>query len=244
MRIYGILDKNKNKIVYVGKTVNSDDFKPHGRHICKIIKNDPSRYDYIILENVQDANTLNEREQFFIVFYNTYNDNECFNFTPGGDGGYTLYKLTPTQRREIKHKELLTKKLNPHIMQQAAKKARETFALRPYEEQIQLHKQRIQKSIDAKQRKLKEMTEDEIKLRSLAISKRVKQIHNNRDKNTKEKIATKISNTLKKEKITLINIHTQESLSLCFSEWKKYYKVDVYHLTSTLQKTSHGWKLP
>jgi hypothetical protein len=244
MRIYGVLDKLANKIVYVGKTINAEDYKPHGKHICKIVKNSPDRYEYVVLEQVCDANIINSREQFFIEKYNTFFDKKCFNFTKGGDGGNTICKLTPEQRHLAKQKEIMTKKMNPQIMQQAAKKAKQTFAKRPIEEQKLLHEQRIKKSIAAKQQKLNKMTEEDIRIRSAKNSERIKHIHQARSKEAKEIIANKISNTLKGDKITLVNVNSKEALSLCFSEWKKYYGVDVYHLTTCLQKTSHGWKIP
>jgi hypothetical protein len=197
-----------------------------------------------VLEQVCNADLINAREQFFIERYNTFFDKTCFNFTRGGNGGNTLCRLTSEQRHSAKQKEIMTKKKNPQIMQQAAKKAKQTFAKRPIEEQKLLHEQRIKKSVIAKQQKLNEMTAEDIRIRSDKTSERIKRIHQARSKETKESIANKISNTLKRDKITLVNVISNELLCLCFSEWKKYYKVDVYHLTAGLQKTSHGWRVP
>jgi hypothetical protein len=244
MRIYAIFDKLDERVVYIGKTIDDTDFYPHGKHIRKIFMKNRDRYEYQIIEEINNADLLCEREIHYISHYNTYNDKTCFNFTKGGTGGNTICKLTPCERQIIKAKELLTKKLNPEIMKNAAYKARETFLKRPIEEQQAITEQRIQKSIQAKIANALKMSDEEKKMRSLRHSNVVKHVHLTRTSEQKQLIHNKISNTLKGNNITLRNIKTSELLALSFSEWKKIHKVDVYHLDKGLQKTSHGWKLP
>lgn len=244
MRIYAIFDKLDKRVVYVGKTIDDTDFYPHGKHIRKIFMKNRDRYEYQIIEEINNADLLCEREIHYISYYNTYNDKTCFNFTKGGTGGNTINKLTTDERRIIKAKELLTKKLNPEIMKNAAHKARATFLKRPIEEQQAITEQRIQKSIQAKITNALKMSDEEKRMRSLRQSNVIKHIHLTRTAEQKQIIHNKISNTLKGNNITLRNIKTGEMLALSFSEWKKIHKVDVYHLDKGLQKTSHGWELP
>jgi hypothetical protein len=244
MRIYAIFDKLYKRVVYVGKTIDDTDFYPHGKHIRKIFTSNRDRYEYQIIEEINNVDLLCEREIYYISYYNTYNDKTCFNFTEGGTGGNTISKLTLEERRVIKAKEILTKKLNPEIMKNAAQKARLTFLRRPIEEQQAITEQRVQKSIQAKIITALKMSDEERKIKSHRQSNAVKQIHLRRTPEQKQLIHNKISNTLKGNSITLRNIKTGELLALSFSEWKKIHRVDVYHLNLGLQKTSHGWRLP
>jgi hypothetical protein len=244
MRIYGIKDKLKQKIVYIGKTKNDKDYLPHGKHILKLFKNNPERYKYVILENIDNNTILDEREVYYIEMYKTFHQNDCFNFTKGGTGGFTLGKYSDEERRKIKSRELETKKLNPVIMKDAAAKGRQTFLKKTIEEQMLIKENRIKKSIIAKKIKKEKMTSEELKERSKNNSIRVKNIHLNRTEEFKKNINDKISKTLSKDKITLQKKETGENLSLTFTQWKKLYKVDVFHLKQNLQKSSHGWALP
>lgn len=243
MRIYGIFDNERSKFVYIGKTKNKNDFLPHGRHIVKLFKKYPSRFEYKIIEIVEEELLLNEKEIFYIKFYNTFTDTTCFNFTEGGDGGNTTKKMTSEQVQLKKKKELLTKQQNPEIMKAAAIKARETFLLRPAEERDAINRNRIKKSLEAKQLKKLSLTSDEKNMRKQHHSNIVRSIHQLRTEEQKKQINDKISNTLKKELYTLINKQSGEIKTLYFVEWKKQYKVDVYHLTRGLQKSSHGWAI-
>ena len=244
MRIYGIRDILKQKIVYVGKTKNNKDYLPHGRHILKLFKNNPERYEYLILENINSDTVLDEREIYYIELYKTFYQDDCFNFTKGGSGGFTLGKYSDEERKKIKSKELETKKLNPDIMKAAAARGRQTFLKKPVEEQILIKENRIKKSIIARKNKKEKMTKEELIERSKKNSIRVKTIHLNRTDEYKQRINDKISKTLSKDKISLQKKETGEILSLTFTQWKKLYKVDVFHLQQNLQTPSHGWILP
>lgn len=105
-RIYGIFDKNKNKIVYIGKTTNTTDYKPHGKQIKRLFLKYPERYTYTILEEKIDVNLLNIKEQEYIQKYNTFNDKNCFNYTIGGDGGNTIKNKTESEKKEIINKRI------------------------------------------------------------------------------------------------------------------------------------------
>lgn len=109
-RIYGIFDKNQNKIVYIGKTTKSTDYTPHGKHIKKLFLKNPERYTYTILEEKIDVNLLNTKEQEYIRKYNTFNDKNCFNFTLGGDGGDTFSNKTESEKKEIINKRIRSTK--------------------------------------------------------------------------------------------------------------------------------------
>ena len=92
-RIYGIFDLLNNKIVYVGKTINIEDYTPHGKHIKKLFDRYPERYVYKTIEENVDEEILDTKEKLYIKQYNTYIDKTCFNFTKGGGGGDTFSKL-------------------------------------------------------------------------------------------------------------------------------------------------------
>jgi len=244
MRIYGIKDKQQEKIVYIGKTKNVNDFKPHGKHILKLFNTYPERYEYVIIEQIYEENILDEREVYYIEFYNTFINNKYFNFTKGGSGGFTLGKYSAEERKKIKQKELKTKIDNPFIMKDTARRARATFLKRPLEEIEKINKCRIEKSIAARKAKQLQMTSHEKECRTLIHSNIVKEIHRHRSKEQKDQINAKISNTLTGDRIKLKNNITGEEKELPFSQWKKLFRVDVYHLKKGLQKTSHGWSLP
>jgi hypothetical protein len=244
MRIYGIKDMEQEKIVYIGKTKNTNDFKPHGRHILKLFNTYPERYKYIIIEQVQEENILDEREVYYIDYYNTFTNYNCYNFTRGGSGGFTLGKYSVEERKKIKQKELKTKLNNPNIMRDTAKRARATFLMRPQEEIEKINRRRIEKSIAVRKANQLQMTFYEKECQTLKHSNTVKEIHKNRSIEQKHQINIKISNALIGDNIKLKNNITGEEEELPFSKWKKLFKVDVYHLKKGLQKTSHGWSLP
>lgn len=96
--IYGYYDNLKDKIVYIGKSSNlKRRYKQHlyaskKLQIDKIIRNNPKRYDFIILKKCDDKK-LNYWEITLIALFNPK-----FNFTNGGDGA-TGYKHTEEERK-------------------------------------------------------------------------------------------------------------------------------------------------
>ena len=100
--IYGYYDIDKKEIVYIGQSINI--FQRHQQHLSphqyvnqpinRVLQNNFLRYKLIYIktrENFtqEDRNIL---EQYYIDFYNTYNDKNKFNYTIGGDGvvGYSV----------------------------------------------------------------------------------------------------------------------------------------------------------
>ena len=91
--IYCYIDKENDKIVYVGKDSNIDKNKRHRQHLApslynaqpinRILQNNPDRYTYQRLWEIDDCtnNHLNQMEIFYIKKYDSQ-----FNFTEGGDG--------------------------------------------------------------------------------------------------------------------------------------------------------------
>lgn len=98
--IYGYLDKKKNQIVYIGQS--NDIYERHHQHmkssrydeqvINRILQNNPDRYKLVIIKarsgfSKEDRDIL---EKHYIEFYNTFNDDNKFNYTPGGDFSPTI----------------------------------------------------------------------------------------------------------------------------------------------------------
>lgn len=116
--IYKITNLKNNKI-YIGKTINSveDRFKRHlndalserlDTHLARAIRK-YGKENFIVeeLEDIQDLEKLNDREIYWIAFYNSYE--KGYNETIGGDGGNTYSKKTPEELEIIKEKLRKTK---------------------------------------------------------------------------------------------------------------------------------------
>lgn len=93
--IYGYYDTEKNQMAYVGQS--EDIYKRHNHHmssslynrqvINRILQNNPDRYELVIIKSrpnfsKEDRDIL---EKHYIEFYNTFADENKFNYTPGGD---------------------------------------------------------------------------------------------------------------------------------------------------------------
>lgn len=116
--IYCYIDKNINKIVYVGKDSHIDENRRHKAHLSsshynnqpfnRVLQNNPQRYQYKILKqgNFSDA-LLNALEIIYIKRYGTYDNRKGygksygFNFTIGGDGS-TGYRHTKETLQRMK----------------------------------------------------------------------------------------------------------------------------------------------
>ena len=116
--IYAYIDKENDKIVYVGKDSNIDKKVRHTAHhnpsryddqqINRVLQNNPGRYEYkelIVLDHTPTNDEFNELEINLIEEYNPK-----FNFTKGGDGlfGYThseesKRKMSEAQKGEKNH---------------------------------------------------------------------------------------------------------------------------------------------
>lgn len=114
MYIYKITNIVNNKI-YIGKVYNKtiyDRFKRHlngakkshtllAKAICKYGK------ENFIIEQIDKANNLdelNEKEKYWIKYYNSTNKNIGYNLTSGGDGGNTYLNKTTEEMDKIKEK--------------------------------------------------------------------------------------------------------------------------------------------
>jgi group I intron endonuclease len=102
----GVIYKHTNKInghMYIGYSTYSMEkrWKEHIRD-CKCVnhkaynthfynalrKYGPDVFDHELLEECSDEiEVLKEREKYWIAYYNTYEDRDNYNLTPGGDGG-------------------------------------------------------------------------------------------------------------------------------------------------------------
>lgn len=97
--IYAYKKIKEDVVVYVGQTTNLhnrqlqhekyDPYNPNNReyHLPLsrgIRKHGLDAYKCIVLEEVENQDLLNEREKYWISFYNTYEDLNKYNLTPGG----------------------------------------------------------------------------------------------------------------------------------------------------------------
>lgn len=93
--IYGYYDKKNHQIVYIGQS--KDIFARHYQHmkpshynkqsINRILQNNKHRYKLVIIK-VRSTFSKEDRdilEKHYIEFYNTFFDDNKFNYTPGGD---------------------------------------------------------------------------------------------------------------------------------------------------------------
>ena len=119
--IYMIVNK-ETKQKYIGQSINIE--RRWGQHkrgtnyntqyIDKAIKkHGVDNFDYIIIEEVP-RNKLNEREKYWINFYNTFRDPNHYNLLIGGDGfgekeNHPLYGT-----KNPKHSKRMSGKNNPN----------------------------------------------------------------------------------------------------------------------------------
>lgn len=115
MYIYKITNKINNK-VYIGQVYNKTIQDRFNRHINSATENSKSyigraiyKYgkDNFICECIDTATTLqelNEKEKYWISYYNSTNQNFGYNLTAGGDGGNTYLCKSEEEMKEIKRK--------------------------------------------------------------------------------------------------------------------------------------------
>ena len=121
MFIYKITNTINNKI-YIGQVYNKTIYDRFARHIKEASATHPilldrAIYKYgsenFIIEQIDEATSLpelNEKEIYWIKYYNSSNKNIGYNLTPGGDGGNTYLCKTIEEMNEIKHKLSLANK--------------------------------------------------------------------------------------------------------------------------------------
>lgn len=115
MFIYKITNKINNKI-YIGKTYNKTIYDRFNRHIKEAnpkhpILLDRAIYKYgsnnFIIEQIDEATSLeelNQKEKYWITYYNSTNRNIGYNLTKGGDGGNTYFNKSENELNLIKQK--------------------------------------------------------------------------------------------------------------------------------------------
>lgn len=115
MFIYKITNKINNKI-YIGQVYNKTVQDRFNRHIKEANSKNPilvdrAIYKYgkdnFIVKQIDEATSLkelNQKEKYWIKFYNSTDKNIGYNLTAGGDGGNTYLYKTPEEMDEIKHK--------------------------------------------------------------------------------------------------------------------------------------------
>lgn len=242
-RIYSIIDNEHNKVVYIGKTVNMKDFKPHGKHICKLFNLYPSRYVYKILEENVLVENLRDREVYYINLYETFRDKTCFNFTEGGDGGYTLQKYNEEQINLIRQKALLTKKLHTEIMKNSAKKARITFNNKPKEYIDMVNTNRGINATRTRMYNKTLLTEQELIDLKTKHSLEVKKSRDTETFEQRKYRNDKITKTLRDKfpTFTCKNLITGEVKALNSTQWLKTHKVHIWDLTHKHSNHSRNW---
>ena len=115
MFIYKITNIINNKI-YIGQVYNKSvqdrfvrhikDANPHSR---SIVDKAIAKYgkDNFIVEQIDEAASLeelNQKEKYWIKYYNSTNRNIGYNLTDGGDGGNTYKYKTVKEMNNIKNK--------------------------------------------------------------------------------------------------------------------------------------------
>jgi len=115
MFIYKITNKINNKI-YIGQVYNKTIFDRFERHIKEASSNSRSyidrsinKYgsDNFICELIDTANSLeelNQKEKYWIKYYNSTDRNIGYNLTLGGDGGNTYLCKSDDEMKIIKAK--------------------------------------------------------------------------------------------------------------------------------------------
>lgn len=115
MFIYKITNKINNKI-YIGQVYNKSIEARFDRHVKEASKTNPilvdrAIYKYgvnnFVVEQIDTATSLeelNQKEKYWIKFYNSTNREIGYNLTEGGDGGNTYLCKTKEEMDKIKHK--------------------------------------------------------------------------------------------------------------------------------------------
>lgn len=115
MFIYKITNKINNKI-YIGQVYNKTIYDRFNRHI-KSASSESKSYigraiakygaENFVIEEIDKANSLeelNNKEIYWIKYYNSTDKNIGYNLTPGGDGGNTYLCKSEKELNEIKSK--------------------------------------------------------------------------------------------------------------------------------------------
>jgi predicted DNA-binding protein YlxM (UPF0122 family) len=101
MQIYITTNKINGK-KYIGKEKYSNpNYLGSGKHIQRAIKKyGKDNFTKEILEECTDEKDMNEREKYWINYYNATNSKEFYNLAEGGEGGNTIAGYTKQQKKE------------------------------------------------------------------------------------------------------------------------------------------------
>lgn len=115
MFIYKITNRINNKI-YIGQVYNKTIYDRFNRHI-KSASHDSKSYlgraiakygeNNFVIEEIDKADSLeelNNKEKYWIKYYNSTDKNIGYNLTPGGDGGNTYLCKSEQELNKIKSK--------------------------------------------------------------------------------------------------------------------------------------------
>lgn len=136
---YGVIYMHRNKInnkVYIGQTTQKPEYRwNHGfgykdssLFFASIQKYGWDNFEHIILEKDIPENKLDERESFWINFFNSNNRLKGYNLTSGGTG-----KLNKQQKIEKKKKILEWRMAHPEIANKSIKGMQQYWQLHPEE---------------------------------------------------------------------------------------------------------------
>ena len=121
MYIYKITNKINNKI-YIGQTYNKTIYDRFNRHIKEACPKSKSYIDRAIskygeenficelIDTANSLNELNQKEIYWISYYNSINHNIGYNLTSGGDGGNTYLCKSVEEMNSIKRKISISNK--------------------------------------------------------------------------------------------------------------------------------------
>jgi group I intron endonuclease len=105
MVIY-LITNNINGKIYIGKSINStEDYYGSGISINRAInKYGKKNFTKKILEKCDNINDLNEKEIFWIKYYDSTNRDIGYNIAEGGNGGNTRIGYTESEMVKYKNK--------------------------------------------------------------------------------------------------------------------------------------------
>lgn len=102
-----LIQNKKTGQKYIGQSIDVErrwsehlrhgKYKNYSRIDNAIVKYGENNFTLSIIEEIDNEHELNEREQYWIRYYNTYKDKNHYNLTPGGD-------FNPSKNPEIAKK--------------------------------------------------------------------------------------------------------------------------------------------
>jgi len=114
MQIYITTNKLNGK-KYIGKEKhNNPNYLGSGKRLINAIKKHGKKnFAKEILEECTDEKHMDEREKYWINYYNAVNSKNFYNLAEGGEGGNTRAGFTEEEKKEYYSRIIKTKKQNP-----------------------------------------------------------------------------------------------------------------------------------